>query len=83
MTFPSTLHVGGIEPDVGHRKISQGTSQQLLDIGIEAFGLCCSPGPSRACLVPILSAILWTFLVLVPIAYISATAAMSALSILW
>ena len=33
--------------------------------------------------VPILSAILWTFLVLVPVSCISATAAMSALSVLW
>ena len=33
--------------------------------------------------IPILSAILWTFLVLVPVSYISATAAMSALSVLW
>lgn len=56
--LPSALHVGGIELDVGYRKVFQGTFQQLLDIGIEAFGLCCSPGPPRACLVPILSAIL-------------------------
>lgn len=83
MALPSALHVGGIELDVGYRKVFQGTFQQLFDIGIEAFGLCCSPGPSRVCLVPIHSAILWTFLVLVPIAYISATAAMSALSVLW
>ncbi len=33
--------------------------------------------------VPILPAILWTFLVLVPVPCISATAAMSALPVLW
>jgi len=38
MPLPPALHVCGIEPDVGHREISQGTLQQLLDIGVEAPG---------------------------------------------
>lgn len=82
MAFPAALHVGGAGPDAGHLRVPRGlpSSSSTSTSSDCAVALTWS---LESLSTPSLSAIRCTFLVLVPMAYISSTAATSALSTRW